>query len=302
MNYTKINLYGYFYNLVKQIPDDKITTYGALANALGDIKASRAVGYMLSVNKDPDIIPCYKVVHTDKTTGKYRLGIDEKIRRLKNDGVEIINGKVTNFDDKFFDNFKTDYPLKKLREEQLKIAEKIDLNDHDYNSNIAAVDVSYENEIGYAAMVYTANNEYSTKTYINSTDFPYIPGYLAYRELPFIEKLSEGFDGIIIIDANGLLHPRKCGLATFAGIIMDKTTIGVAKSLLLGNINNNYIYYNNEKLGYMINKHTIVSPGNKISLGTSIKKIMLLGNGKYPEILKLAHNETVKLRKRRLPS
>ncbi len=302
MEYTKINLYNYFYDLVKQIPDDKITTYGALARALGDIKASRAVGYMLSINKYPDIIPCYKVVHTDKTVGKYRLGMEEKIRRLKNDGVKILNDKITNFNDKIFDDFKTYYPLKKLMEEQLKISKKIDLTDHDYGNDIAAIDVSYENETGYAAMVYTINNEYKTKTYVNNTYFPYIPGYLAYRELPFIEKLSKDFNGIILIDANGLLHPRKCGLATFSGITMDKPTIGVAKSLLLGTVNNNYIYYNNEKLGYMINKHTIVSPGNKISLETSIKKIMLLGNGKYPEILKTVHNETVKLRKRRLPS
>ncbi len=302
MNYTKINLYDYFYDLVKQIPEDKITTYGALAKALGDIKASRAVGYMLSINKYPDIIPCYKVVHSDKTVGKYALGIDEKIKRLKNDNVKIINDKIINFDDKFFDDFKTDHPLKKLQEEQLKISKNIDLNDYNYNDDIAAIDVSYENEIGYAAMVYKTNNEYKTKTYVNNTYFPYIPGYLAYREFPFIEELSKDFNGIILIDANGLLHPRKCGLATFAGIIMDKTTIGVAKSLLLGNIDNNYIYYNNEKLGYMINKKTIVSPGNKITLETSIKKIMSLGNGKYPEILKIVHNETVKLRKRGLPS
>ena len=68
--------------------------------------------------------------------------------------------------------------------------------------------------------------------------------YLAYHETPFIEQLSHGFDGTLLIDANGLLHPRKCGLATFAGVIMGRQTIGVAKSLLMGKPDNEgYIIY-----------------------------------------------------------
>ncbi|EQB72362.1 MAG: hypothetical protein AMDU4_FER2C00145G0004 [Ferroplasma sp. Type II] len=126
---------------------------------------------------------------------------------------------------------------------------------------------------------------------------------MGYRESPFIEKLSVNVDALLLIDANGLLHPRKCGLATFAGVVLGRATIGVAKSLLMGKIDDTgYVVYNNEKLGYAINKHTIVSPGNMISLESSIKKIKLLGKNKYPAILKMVHNETVAMRKRRLPS
>ena len=45
--------------------------------------SARAVGYMLSINQDPDKIPCYKVVHTDRRMGKYALGMDEKEKTAK---------------------------------------------------------------------------------------------------------------------------------------------------------------------------------------------------------------------------
>lgn len=303
MNYTHINLYDYFYSLVKQIPEGYITTYGELAKALGDIRAARAVGYMLSINEDPDGIPCYKVVHTDRRMGKYALGVEEKARRLRKDGIIISNGMVENFNERFFSDFKTDYPLAKLQEEQEKIASMADFAGDRDEENYAAIDVSYEGRTGYGALVYYDSGEYMVKNLEMKVNFPYIPGYLGYRESPFIEKLSVNVDALLLIDANGLLHPRKCGLATFAGVVLGRATIGVAKSLLMGKIDDTgYVVYNNEKLGYAINKHTIVSPGNMISLESSIKKIKLLGKNKYPAILKMVHNETVAMRKRRLPS
>ncbi len=303
MNYTHLNLYDYFYNLVKQIPEGCITTYGELARALGDIRAARAVGYMLSINQDPDKIPCYKVVHTDRRMGKYALGMDEKEKRLRKDGIKISNGIVENFEERFFSDFKTDYPLKRLQDEQENIASMANFTDEIDEDNFSAIDVSYDGRMGYGALISYDRGEYNIKNIEMEVDFPYIPGYLGYRETPFVEKLADGINGVLLIDANGLLHPRKCGLATFAGVVMDRATIGVAKSLLMGKLDDKgYIIYNNEKLGYAINRHTIVSPGNKISLESSIRKIKLLGKGKYPYILKQAHNETVAMRKRRLPS
>ena len=267
MNYTHLNLYDYFYNLVKQIPEGCITTYGELARALGDIRAARAVGYMLSINQDPDKIPCYKVVHTDRRMGKYALGMDEKEKRLRKDGIKISNGIVENFEERFFSDFKTDYPLKRLQDEQENIASMANFTDEIDEDNFSAIDVSYDGRMGYGALISYDRGEYNIKNIEMEVDFPYIPGYLGYRETPFVEKLAEGINGALLIDANGLLHPRKCGLATFAGVVMDRATIGVAKSLLMGKLDDKgYIIYNNEKLGYAINRHTIVSPGNKISL------------------------------------
>jgi O-6-methylguanine DNA methyltransferase len=80
--------------LTKKIPKCKVTTYSEIARALGNPKASRAVGNALNRNTRPDIIPCYKVVRCDGSVGGYASGSKEKIRRLEKDGIEIRNGKV----------------------------------------------------------------------------------------------------------------------------------------------------------------------------------------------------------------
>ena len=77
-----------------KIPKGKVTTYGAIARRLKT--SPRAVGQALKHNREPNKYPCYKVVCSDGCVGNYSApgGTDEKIRRLKKDGVEIRNSKV----------------------------------------------------------------------------------------------------------------------------------------------------------------------------------------------------------------
>ena len=75
-----MNLFEYTYNLVRQIPSGKISSYGAVARALGDIRASRAVGRMMNQNPDPENMPCYKIVHSDGKIGGFGRGINDNVR------------------------------------------------------------------------------------------------------------------------------------------------------------------------------------------------------------------------------
>ena len=82
--------------LLLKIPKGKVTTYKEIAHAMGT-KGYRYIGQLLNKNPDPDKYPCYKVVQSDGKLGGFALGDKNKIRRLKADGVEVINGKVVDF-------------------------------------------------------------------------------------------------------------------------------------------------------------------------------------------------------------
>ena len=104
-------------NLVKQIPQGKVTTYGEIARELtGSVGAARAVGQAVAKNPYPIIkplqglrgrgaephIPCHRVVKSDGDIGGYSLGVDTKIRLLREEGIEIKDGKVANFEQTLF--------------------------------------------------------------------------------------------------------------------------------------------------------------------------------------------------------
>ncbi len=95
----------YFYTLVKQIPPGRVSTYGALARALGDIRASRAVGRMLNQNPYAPVVPCHRVVMGDGGLGGFGAGIPEKIKRLAKEGVYVSDDRVVDFQDIFFTLF-----------------------------------------------------------------------------------------------------------------------------------------------------------------------------------------------------
>jgi O-6-methylguanine DNA methyltransferase len=105
-------------NLVKQIPEGKVTTYGEIAREItGSVRAARAVAQAVAKNPYPLIIPCHRVVRSNGDVGGYSLGVDKKIRLLRAEGVVIKGRKVVNFEKILFKKelrFVTDRMLGKL--------------------------------------------------------------------------------------------------------------------------------------------------------------------------------------------
>jgi methylated-DNA-[protein]-cysteine S-methyltransferase len=84
---------------VKRIPKGKVTTYGEIARVItGTVSAARAVGQAVARNPYPIIIPCHRVVRSSGDLGGYSLGVAKKIELLNSEGLEIIRGKVLNFE------------------------------------------------------------------------------------------------------------------------------------------------------------------------------------------------------------
>ena len=94
------------WKLMERIPKGKVTTYGLIAKKL-NTRACRAVGNACRRNPYAPRVPCHRVVRSDgsiggfggKTSGKT---VEEKIRMLRREGVEIRNGRITDFEKTLF--------------------------------------------------------------------------------------------------------------------------------------------------------------------------------------------------------
>jgi deoxyribonuclease V len=85
-------------------------------------------------------------------------------------------------------------------------------------------------------------NSMEVKESINITlnvKYPYVPSFFMLREseavINILKPLKNRFD-LLLIDGHGVLHPRRCGLASYVGVIIDSPTIGVAKNILCGSV------------------------------------------------------------------
>ena len=254
-----MNLFEYTYGLVRQIPDGNVSSYGAIAEALGDKIAARAVGRMMNQNPNADTMPCYKIVNSNGNLGGFGLGLEDKIRRLNEVKIQVEKNKILDFQSLYFKNFKTDYPLKNLREEQIKLSKKVNVQDGFKKIHtVAGIDIAYpKNEFEEACgacivMDYKSKKIIEKKTIFWETNFPYISTYLFYREFPIIWELINILKTdptVFMLDGNGILHPYGIGLATQAGIKLNKPSIGVAKRLLYGDIKGNDVQINGKKKG-----------------------------------------------------
>jgi deoxyribonuclease V len=136
--------------------------------------------------------------------------------------------------------------------------------------------------------------------------FPYVSGYLAFREVPALLKawmqLAQKPD-VLVVDGHGIAHPRRMGIASHFGVLTGQPTIGCAKKILFGKYEQppdergaySDIQDKGEVIGAVLRtrekvKPVFVSPGHKMSLQDSIG-ITLKCMGKYriPEPTRRAH-------------
>ncbi len=285
--------------ILLQIPKGRVTTYKAIAQALGDEIATRAVARMLASNPEPEKYPCYKVVKSDGTLGGYSLGVELKVKKLEAEGIRISNGKIEEFEKHCFTNFSSSKPLLVLKEEQKRIASQVKLRRVKLPEDliVAGADVAYAADKAWAVVVVCDQNfeVLEVSVHCSKPRFPYVSTYLTYRELPILlpalRKLrSKPF--AYFIDGNGILHPRLAGIATHLGVLLNLRTVGVAKRLLLGKIREGWIYLGDCRVGKEINiggKQYYVSPGNEIDLVTSVELVKRFSSGRKIVPLAYAH-------------
>jgi deoxyribonuclease V len=139
-----------------------------------------------------------------------------------------------------------------------------------------------------------------------AVDFPYIPGLLSFREAPLILAAWERLDcapDLVLVDGQGIAHPRRLGLASHLGLLLDLPAIGCAKSLLCGSHGpvgdeaGGYaeITDGDEVIGAALRtkpgvRPLYVSVGHKVDLPTALSWVLRCCRGyRLPEPTRQAH-------------
>ncbi len=215
------------------------------------------------------------------------------------------------------------YDLDKLRRVQRMLASMIverDFVDVDSVDLVCGLDVAYirledEEYAVSCAVAYSMRRRSLVRKCIKvvKATFPYIPTLLSFREMrPMIMAYLclDVEPDVIMVDGHGKAHPYRLGIASHIGVVLRKPTIGVAKSLLYGDL----VGSDEEGLSYIVDpvggeiigaaikvkrKYVYVSVGNMMTLRSAVVLVRrLLCESHMPIPILLAHNECSRARNR----
>ncbi|MFO8016278.1 MAG: endonuclease V [Candidatus Woesearchaeota archaeon] len=199
----------------------------------------------------------------------------------------------------------------KLKSEQQRLAENVITNDmFEDIEYIGGCDQAYTDDnriISYVVVMDRNMKIVDSAHEVAECRMPYIPGYMFYREGPAVveafSKLRTRPD-VLMVDANGILHPRRIGMASQLGIALDVPTIGIAKNLMMGKVMEGKVEVDKEIRAAEVKtrdyaKPLYVSPGHRISVRTAedLVKRFIIHPHKLPEPLHLAHRYSNKRKK-----
>jgi deoxyribonuclease V len=300
------DLYLEAFKLAAQIPKGKVSTYGAIARALGDVSASRAVGQIMSANRErPFNVPCHRVIYSDGRTGWYTgmgQGAERKREMLCSEGVDILDDKVKDLGKAVFTDFSGDPLLARMADAQRDIASAVSQEgDAENFERLAALDVSYAEDEAFAAMVVVDRGghmleEHTARCMVN---FPYVPGYLGFREMrPYSAVMGEARpDTLYLIDGHGRAHPRRAGVACQFGVVHGVAAAGAAKTILAGAMKGESLILDGEEAGRLVRtcegRTYFVSVGHRASLDSVCRTVSALPT----DPMAMAHRRATKERR-----
>lgn len=186
---------------------------------------------------------------------------------------------------------------------------------------VAGVDVAYHRgrSLNVCAVVILSYPELETEEVVSRqgpTPFPYVPSLLSFREAPLcydiLHSLRKKFD-ILLVDGQGIAHPRRFGIASHLGVLLDAPTIGCAKSRLIGKEPKRLgktkgcrgsLMHDRERLGTVLRSRSGVKPiyvsvGHRARLDWAEELVLeLTPRFRIPEPISRAHTVVTKERLR----
>ena len=271
-----------------QLPLERLTTPGDLARSLGDVRAARWVAQEAKrLQKSAGHPAAWRVV----TQAGAPVGGDEQTAHLVENDFPPDTWRSFLWND-----FAGPAVLEPLRAAQLEVARlRREEPLPDPLRHVGGVDLSYPTPTEAAAAYVVCDA--ATGAVVDSlvvrspVRFPYISGYLGYRELPALLALWDavGTSGlpvaeVVLVDGSGLLHPLRAGIAVHFGVAIDHPTVAVAKRKLCGTIDAApdpglaapLVRQGGETLGAVVSRHAgsahplFVSPGHRVALADAV--------------------------------
>lgn len=195
---------------------------------------------------------------------------------------------------------------------QNELRASLDIAERDINiATIGGADISlnlYETIIyaGIIILSFPQLKPVACSLVKGETHFPYVPGFLAFREVPALLDVWQQMPvkpGVLVVDGHGIAHPRRLGIAAHFGALVNHATMGCAKNLLYGKYiepgmeqsASSPIMDGSEQIGYAFRSKAktapvYISPGNKMGMQNSLQVIrQCMGKYRIPEPTRLAH-------------
>lgn len=181
-------------------------------------------------------------------------------------------------------------------------------DDHPEPRVVAGFDVAYDGDTAFGALVFVDVERLAVLESVTASApaaIPYIPGLLAYRELPALRAAwarRPRDPEVLLFDGAGIMHPRRLGIASHAGVLLDVPTLGVTKSLLCGRVEGRLektgdvapVRDGGDLLGHAFrsspraSKPVYVSPGHRVSHDGALALVQRLCTGKHKLPLPIA--------------
>lgn len=179
-------------------------------------------------------------------------------------------------------------------------------------TTVAGVDVAIgrgwkEARCGIVVLSFAGLEIIERVQHVAPVTFPYVPGLLAFRELPIFfatRRLLNTAPDLYFFDGQGYAHPRRFGLACLAGVLLDQPVIGCAKSKLIGEFempdleagsHSPLFAPEGDRIGDVLRTKTsvkpvFISPGHRVSFETATSLSLACTRGhRIPEPTRLAH-------------
>lgn len=204
---------------------------------------------------------------------------------------------------------------------QRELAGRVDLRDRLPRPlrTVAGVDVSYEKhgDLFFAAVVvlsFPGLEPVEEASASGRVSFPYIPGLLSFRELPILLQAFRNLRQVpdaVLVDGQGIAHPRRLGIASHLGLWVGLPTVGCAKSRLCGEHpppgpkrgDGVPLTLEGKRVGTVLTTRDgvsplFISPGHRVDHAAAVELVLACGRRtRMPEPTRLAHLATNRLRK-----